>query len=174
MSKVWSGVERVGAVFAQMSSLASVADAAQYSLAQSLRRVGEQYAGMVPTINAFNASIQRATAIGDEDIIKIEEKLLALGVLPNELERATKATIGYAAATRKDAKEAAQQVARAWTGEAAALKSLGITLKEGEDARSKLTEFYAIAEERGRNLETRIGARSIRSGETCKKRSDAT
>lgn len=158
VSKVWSGVERVGAVFAQMSSLASVADAAQYSLAQSLRRVGEQYAGMVPTINAFNASIQRATAIGDEDIIKIEEKLLALGVLPNELERATKATIGYAAATRKDAKEAAQQVARAWTGEAAALKSLGITLKEGEDARSKLTEFYAIAEERGRNLETRIGA----------------
>lgn len=161
VAKAWSGIDRfVIEPLINMSKMASAAEKAQLGLAASLRQYGEDAVKLMPAINNLNAVLQRQTGIGDEDIIQLQEKLLALGVLPGELDKATKATLGYASATGKDAKGAAEQIAKAWRDGESALKGMGVTLRNGEDVREKLTSFYSVAEQKGRTLETRVAALS--------------
>lgn len=82
-------------------------------------------------LQKLNAEMLKKLGIDDDDSAATQVKLAALGVLPHDLERATKATIGLADATGKDLTRAAGVVAMAFRTnkeEAARLERLfGIT-----------------------------------------------
>ena len=71
---------------------------------------GEQY----EALKTFNDELQRKIGLDDDEAAAVETKLLALGVLPSQLEQATKATVGLSEATGKGLLFSTKEVARAF------------------------------------------------------------
>lgn len=65
-------------------------------------------------LQQYNSELQRKLGIDDDDLAATQTKLRAMGVQTAELERATRATIGFADATGKDLLAATRTVAQAF------------------------------------------------------------
>lgn len=94
----------------------------------------------------FAASMQDVTRYGDDMIEKVIQKLVSTGdVLPSQIQRVTKATLDYAAATGRDLPTAANVVSKAMAGFTGELSRYGIfidrTIPKNQKAAAALAEL---------------------------------
>lgn len=125
------------------------AEAAQAKFASALRLSGDVTGATLGRLQAYNTELSRKIGIDDDDLAGIQTKLIALGVEKDQLESATKATLGYAEATGKDALAATKQVAKAF--------------EEGGEKAERMEAMFSIAEARAETLSgtfQRIGVQS--------------
>jgi len=114
------------------------AEAAQVKFAAALKLSGDITGTTLGRLQAYNTELSRKIGIDDDDLAGIQTKLIALGVEKDQLEAATKATLGYAEATGKDALAATKQVAKAF--------------EEGGERAQQLEDMFGIVEARAGTL----------------------
>ena len=107
-------------------------EAAQAMLNSALKVNGDLHEATFRSLQKFNAEMERKLGIDDDEIAKLQTKLAALGVQNDQLERATKATLGLADATGKDLTRAANEVAEAF--------------KRGDIEAQRLTALFSASE----------------------------
>ena len=83
----------------------------------------------------YTSQIQAATTVGDEAAMSIAAQAAQWATSEDAVKKATQAAIGWAAATGKDAKEATKTLGDAVTGNAEAIKKLGVYLTKDEQQR---------------------------------------
>jgi len=102
----------------------------------------------------LSQSFQSVTKYGDEAVLKVMEKLITVGrIMPSQIERATQATLDFAAATGKDLGTASDIMAKAASGYTAQLSRYGIIIDKNIPATQKFSEVLKF-------VETRMGGRS--------------
>ncbi len=121
------------------------AEKAQKSLSASL---GASY----NRIAAYNSILSAKLGIDDDDIANMQAKLLAQGIEQDQLEAATRAALGYAAAVGGDETRAIRKVVAAFKDNAA----------EAE----RLTDMYRVAEAQAETFTGRMRALETAVGDT--------
>lgn len=135
-----SGLELAGKAIGLVTGAMSIAIGhatkwAQASAAaqQAQTRLASVTGTHFAALQKLNTELQRKLGIDDDDLANVQSKLRALGVQTSQLERATKATIGYSEATGKDLLAATKQVATAF--------------KKGGDEVARLAGLFHVAED---------------------------
>tara|TARA_Y100000310_G_scaffold235720_1_gene238881 strand:+ start:1042 stop:2874 length:1833 start_codon:yes stop_codon:yes gene_type:complete len=124
---------------------AKVQEEAEHKLAAAMKARGEFTQAALEANKKLADQIQRQTAIGDDEIIRLQAQLKLQGVSNAEMERAVKNTIGLAEVTGSNLQSAARQVTRAMNGEVSVLKRAGIEAANVTEANKKLAEAYSVA-----------------------------
>lgn len=162
---VAAGVALVGFVAAaakaarwmrENAELAAEQERAERRAIAAIRQRGEFTDEAFEALQRFNAENQQAIGIGDEAALQLQGTLAAMGLLPDQLQEATRATIGLAEATGQDLNAAARLVARTMQGETSALKRYGITADTTEEAMGQLAKMFEIAKAQSDTLATRV------------------
>lgn len=97
----------------------------------------------------FSASLQQVTRYGDDAIASVMQRLVAIGdVLPSQIERVTKVTLDYAAATGRDLPTAANVVSKAMAGFTGELSRYGIFIDRTIPKNQKAAAALKVLEER--------------------------
>lgn len=109
-------VKQLGDMLISTAKAAAVQEAAESKLAVALARHGETSDEALQSAIDFAGGLQLTTTAGDETTIAVQALLLNMGVLPENLNKATQASLDYAAATGKDFREAAIQAAKTLSG----------------------------------------------------------
>jgi hypothetical protein len=160
ISKAWSFLSGVAStVFGAIKDVTSAsmeASKAERDLVVGLRLRGAAVDEALPRLRAFAAEIQRGTGIGDDAVLQLQAHLLALRVLPQNLEAATVAAIGWSKTTGKDMTAAATDVVKVLGGKFTALQKVGIQVKDTDEAIRKMAEGFQFAVAEGRSLEGRL------------------
>lgn len=105
-------------------------------LATGLALQGDATAKTLARIQSYNSALEDQIGIDDDAAAALQTKLLTLGVLPGQLERATRATIGLSDATGKDLSRASKEVAKAF--------------KENGERAQELESLFAVSEARAK------------------------
>jgi|TARA_Y100000310_G_scaffold338121_1_gene426915 hypothetical protein len=87
------------------------------SLESAMSSLGDDVAKLLPKFTKLAAEIQDLTGIADESTIALMAQIRNLGVMPDQMEKATKGAIGLAKALGLDANAAARYTALALQGE---------------------------------------------------------
>ncbi|MEM6367776.1 MAG: hypothetical protein AAF851_05670 [Myxococcota bacterium] len=145
--------------------LASEQERAERRAIAAIRLRGQFTEENFQSLQRFNGAIQQSIGVGDEQLLQLQGTLAALGVMPGELENATRATIGLAEATGSDFNSAARLAARALGGQVSALTRYGISAKDAGDAQRQLNGLFAIAEANGQTLATRLAVLEANTGD---------
>jgi len=93
-----------------------------------LRTLGIENEEVTKQITDHAAALQKVTKFGDEQIIAAQAMLLQLGVMPEQLEGATEATLDWATAMGKDVVAAATDLGKAAAGNLMMLQRYGVQL----------------------------------------------
>lgn len=101
---------------------AAVQERAENALASALSTHGDEVDKLLPKFKALAASIQQQTIYGDEFVISMMAQIRNMGVMPDQMEKATKGAIGLAKALNLDADAAAKYTALALQGEVTILQ----------------------------------------------------
>lgn len=115
-------------------------------------------------------SIQRSTRFGDEAILEVQQRLIAIGNIgPSEMGKVTQATIDLATALKIDLSTAALLMGKAAAGNVEALSRYGIKLDENIPKSQKFAELLRLVGDRfggsaQRDVETYSGATAQLSG----------
>lgn len=129
---------------------------ASRDLATAINIHGGNAATAVPKLQAFAAAIQRQTGIGDDATLALQAHMAALGVMPENLEAATVAAIGWSEATGKNMTAASTDVAKALNGNFLQLQKFGIQVKTSEEAIAAMSKGFALAVAEGGSLSGRL------------------
>ena len=108
--------------------LAGEQEKAEEALRAALARTGDATDANIAKFKKFASEIQRVTVFGDELILSQIAMAKNLGVNTDQLEEATRASVGLAKIIGKDLKTAFLLVARAAVGDTASLKRYGLTI----------------------------------------------
>lgn len=125
------------AVAAKSVQAAMKQEDAERALAAALRSHGDAASDLMPYYTKLAAAMQRETVFGDELILQQMAQIRNLGVMPSQLEAATKGAIGLAAALGLDSKAAARYTALAMQGEYTILQRYVPALRAAETAAEK-------------------------------------
>ena len=137
-------------------------DRAVRGLSDALNLLGKGGADAMRDMQQFASSIQKVTIYGDEAVLELMKMGASMGKLSGkELQDATKAAIGLAAAYKIDVTAAMRLVARARVGDTASLKRYGIVLGEGLTAQEKFNRILQIG---ARNFKLAEGETRTYSG----------
>lgn len=137
---------------------AAEAEKATNALSASLAQIGQFSQGAVDSFSDFASTLQRTTGIQDDVIKQNAALLVSLGNLSGEgLERSTKAALNLSQALQIDVGTAFDLVAKASTGNTAALSRYGIKIDESIPKSQKFAETLKLIETRfGGLAETRL------------------
>lgn len=159
-SKAWGVISSaVGGAIGFLTGAAKAAmeaEKAQRDLATSLKTHGANVDELLPKLNEQASAIQRVTGISGDNVTALQAQLAALGVLPDNIEAATYASIGWAKTTGKDMQSAAVDVTKALNGKYSALAKLGIKVTDSDAALRKMAEGYSLAIAEGQSLEGQL------------------
>jgi len=116
---------------------------AEVALAGALRAHGDAVDYLMPRLKALASEIQRQTTYGDEEVLTIMALLRNLGVLPAQMEAATKAAIGLREALggTMDLRMTARYVALAMQGEFTMLRRYIPAIRAAKDGSQMLAAF---------------------------------
>jgi len=139
---------------------ANVQEEAEVKLSVALRSVGKASRETLDGLKAHASALQNVTKFGDETIIGVQALLVQLGRLADteQIERATEATLQFAAATGTDLQAAALLVAKAAQGQTASLSRYGLILREGIPPQEKFTELLSLMEKNFGGTAEALGA----------------
>jgi hypothetical protein len=124
--------------------------------------------GSVRTTDALremNNALQQKLGLDADNLIAMQGTLALLGVLPRDLEVATKATIGLAEVTGQDLNAAATSVAKVFQGNIGHLGRMGIRAKDAGEAVEKLAGYFQLAEQNADSTSTRVKALTANLGD---------
>lgn len=160
VSKAWGAIVGAGgAVVDYMrGAVASAMEAekAQRDLATSLRQHGGAVDELLPRLNDQASAIQAMTGISGDNVTALQAQLAALGVLPENIEAATTAAIGWSRTTGKDMSSAAVDVTKALNGKYSALAKLGIKVEDSAAALNIMAQGMVLAATEGQSLEGQL------------------
>lgn len=128
--------------------------AVEKQLEVALRAHGDAVADLMPRYKQFASAIQSVTTYGDEEVLTMMSILRNFGVLPEQLQDATKATIGLAKARNLDADSAARYTALALKGQFTVLQRYVPAL---ETATSQSDKLRIVTELMSRGFEQAMG-----------------
>lgn len=131
---------------AEAIELANVQDEAERRLATALRLSGDATTDTLERMQAFASQLQQVTVVGDEVTLSLQSQLLAMGVTVDQLEDATRASIGLSRAMGVDLRSAGRVVVRTLQGQTGALREYGISVETTAEGMERLNELFAIAE----------------------------
>jgi len=144
---VGAAVAAAGAAMTAAAVQADKAWEAQRRLEAALRGAGVSGDEMGKRLAKLASEIQMMTGISDEAVKSVSEMLLRLGASPQEIERATRATVDFAKAMGIDVREAAKSVGKALAGNTSILQRYGLAVKDVSDVLPELERaFGGVAE----------------------------
>lgn len=159
-SKAWGALSgAIGAVVGYMrGAVASAMEAekAQRDLATALRQHGGAVDDLLPRLGDQATAIQQLTGISGDNVTALQAQLAALGVLPQNLEAATVAAVGWSRTTGKDMTAAAVDVVKALNGKTATLEKLGVKLSSAQERLEYMARGMSLAAAEGASLEGRL------------------
>lgn len=95
------------------------------------------------------STLQKTTRYGDEIILSVIQKLISLGdVAPAMMEKATKATLDFATATKTDLETAALTISKAMAGTVGALQRYGVAIEKDTDASRQAEKVLTALEKK--------------------------
>lgn len=148
--KVWGAfgkvISVVGGVIADLTSAAAVQEEVEKKFLVAIRQRSEFTDEAFASLNRFNTAVQQSTGIGDEQLLALQGTLAALGVTPDRLEDATKATIGFAQVTG-NLTSATTGVAKAFAGNVDVIRRYGFEVKDANDVTKAMIPLFKIAQE---------------------------
>lgn len=167
--KAWDtlkdGVRAVVDFMAESVEAANAQVAAETRLESALRARGFATEGVVARLGAYNTALSQLTGYEDDALLGIQSQLTALGIAPDMLEGATKATIGLAEVTGKDLHGAATAMARILEGNFTILERSGIHATSVADAFKKLSDSAELATGRMATLGPQVALLTTNFGE---------
>jgi len=107
------------------------------ALESALSTMGDDVLKLLPKFTKLAAEIQNLTGIADESTIALMAQIRNLGVMPDQMEKATKGAIGLAKALGLDANAAARYTALALQGEFTILQRYVPALREATSEAEK-------------------------------------
>lgn len=140
------GIVALGGALALSIKNAQVQEDAINNLNAALKTIGAFTPKVSQKFQDLAASLQKVSKFGDEAIIETQAMLISLGVLPGELEEATKATLDLAAVTG-NLKNATLLMGKAAAGETGSLSRYGIILEDNIPKADKLAATIAKVNE---------------------------
>lgn len=144
--KVAGTIRRVGQEILALASEASAAEQATLRLTNALDLQGEGVgARLVPRLQAYNAAIQEKGIADADELAAMQAQLALRGVQADQIERATRATIGLSTITG-DLSSASAIVTRVLDGNVGVLKRYGIEATTTDDALRQLSQRMGVAE----------------------------
>lgn len=159
LKKGWSlvstGVKAFTGAVVELIKKGEEADRVERRAIAAMRLRGAVTAESFKHLKTFNQGLTQLTGTSSTNLLKVQALLSTYGVMPNKLEAATKATIGYADATGKGLPNAALVVARALNGKTKALERVGIFAKNANDAERRLGEMFQVTAAQSDTLGTR-------------------
>lgn len=129
----------------QSIALADVQVKAERGLIEAIRQRQAFTDSEFDSLQRFNAEVQQATAIGDEQLLQIQRQLVLQGAEKSQLEDLTKAVIGLSQVKGQGFAEAATVVTRVLRGEVGALKETGIVVESVNEGIQKLADNFVFA-----------------------------
>ena len=114
-------------------------EAAEKALSAALKIHGDNVEVLMPKYKALAAEIQRNTTIGDENALALMGQMRHLGVMPSQMEAATKGAIGLANALNMDVNASTRYVALAMQGEYTVLQRYVPALRTATSEAEKKT-----------------------------------
>jgi hypothetical protein len=110
---------------------------AENALASALKAHGDEAEMLMPKLKALASAIQEQTIMGDEAVLMLMAQIRNLGIMPQNLDKATKGAIGLAKALGLDANAAARYTALALQGETTILQRYVPALRTATTAAEK-------------------------------------
>lgn len=157
-TEINSGLAIAGKAFSAVSGvIGEVADAVgRWTKAASASELAQTKLAAVAgkhlgELQKLNSELQRKLGIDDDELAKLQTKLLVLGVLPSKLEDATKATLGLSTATGKDMTRSAIAVAKAFA--------------KGNEEAGRLRDMFVVAEAAARTWDGTLKKLAVNFGE---------
>ena len=136
-----SAFTAAGAALGAFSVKAITAWAKQEKAVNALRTAldtnGDNVDALIPKYTALAQAIQDETGAADENTIQLMAQIRNLGVLPQNMEKATKGALGLAKALNLNSESAARYTALALQGETTILQRYVPALRTAETAAEK-------------------------------------
>jgi hypothetical protein len=130
--------------YAKKSVKAAAADqAAQASLAQTLKNLGFQNAATAASVNDFISSLERQTGILDDELRPAMDRLLRATGSVTESQKLMNLALDVSAGTGKTLTQVSQSLQKAYLGQTQALGRLGVGLSKAELTSSNFEEISA-------------------------------
>jgi hypothetical protein len=130
--------------YAKKSVKAAAADqAAQASLAQTLKNLGFQNAATAASVNDFISSLERQTGILDDELRPAMDRLLRATGSVTESQKLMNLALDVSAGTGKTLTQVSQSLQKAYLGQTQALGRLGVGLSKAELTSSNFEEITA-------------------------------
>lgn len=145
-TKAFGAIKQAVTVLGEWSVEAAKNAQEQQRLAFAIEQTGRAYAGFQTQLMDANAEKEKALGIDADNLVQVQRYLLTLGVLPEKLEFATRATIGLSDATGKDLQSAAVSVGKFLDGNLTVLTKLGFQVNSYDEGIAKLLETYSAKE----------------------------
>jgi len=147
-------------------------ESAENAVASALASHGDQVDALMPKMKALAAAIQKQTTYGDENVLSLMAQIRNLGVMPENMEKATKGAIGLAKALNLDANAAARYTALALQGEYTVLQRYVPALRTATTEAEKqkivtdlMAKGYKQAQEETNTLSGRVAQLKNRLGD---------
>jgi hypothetical protein len=115
--------------FKDFSTAAQVQEDATTKLNAALRNQGIFTETLSRALQKQAAEIQKVTKFGDEQIILLQSMLLNFGIMPQDIDKVTRATLDLATATGMDLKAATSLIAKSLGSSTNALARYGIQIE---------------------------------------------
>ena len=117
--------------------------AAQASLAQTLKNLGFQSSATAASVNNFISSLERETGILDDELRPAMDRLLRATGSVTESQKLMGLALDISAGTGKDLSSVSQSLQKAYLGQTQALGRLGVGLSKAELTSSNFEEITA-------------------------------
>jgi hypothetical protein len=130
--------------YAKKSVKAAAADqAAQASLAQTLKNLGYENAATATSVNDFISSLERQTGILDDELRPAMDRLLRATGSVTESQKLMSLALDVSAGTGKSLSQVSQSLQKAYLGQTQALGRLGVGLSKAELTSSNFEQITA-------------------------------
>lgn len=153
--KIGRVVAKVGRTIGEWISAASEAERVELRLSAALQERGIYSDKLNSSLRLQAQLLQNTTGVSAEAIMQIQGSLAALGVAGNQLESATRATVGFAQVTG-DLGSAATVVAKVFQGKIDTLKRYGVQVSSQAEAQAFLVGKFKLAEAQADTLATKL------------------
>lgn len=150
-----------GATVAGFVSMANAASKVEQIELRTLAAIRERTTFTDAQFNAIkqlNAERERTLGIDADEQMQLQGTLVSMGVRVDQLDEATRATIGLSTATGHGLNEASRVVARALGGNTAALQEYGIKVSSVSEAQGKFAQMFAVVAAQADSYGARVSA----------------
>jgi hypothetical protein len=144
--------------FVSMASAASKVEQIETRTLAAIRERTTLTDAQFDAIKQLNAERERTLGIDADEQMQLQGTLVSMGVRVEQLDEATRATIGLSTATGQGLNEASRVVAKALGGNTAALQEYGIKVSSVAEAQGKFAQMFAVAAARADSYGARVSA----------------